>query len=148
MEFNNDQKAAIRRAVDGFLEKDLPGLTIIGEGGTGKTTCVMDIAAQLIKAGLKVLFTAPTNKAVKQLEKSAKRYGLTLNNVAFQTLHSALGLRNHRRQHRHRLPRPPRDHRQDGVQRVREAQQGRLRPGFWRACHPVQGRRDHRRTRP
>ena len=92
MEFNNDQKAAIRRAVDGFLEKDLPGLTIIGEGGTGKTTCVMDIAAQLIKAGLKVLFTAPTNKAVKQLEKSAKRYGLTLNNVAFQTLHSALGL--------------------------------------------------------
>lgn len=92
MEFNNDQKAAIRRAVEGFLEKDLAGLTIVGEGGTGKTTCVMAIADQLLQAGLKVLFTAPTNKAVKQLEKSAKRYGLSLNNVAFQTLHSALGL--------------------------------------------------------
>lgn len=92
MKLNSDQKAAVDKAVKGFLEQNLKGLTIIGEGGTGKTTCVMAAAEQWLAAGLKVLFTAPTNKAVKQLEKSARSYGLSLDNVAFQTLHSALGL--------------------------------------------------------
>ncbi|MCY1280334.1 ATP-dependent RecD-like DNA helicase [compost metagenome] len=92
MKLNAGQTAAVERAVSGFLESDLKGLTIIGEGGTGKTTCVMTIAERLLAAGLKVLFTAPTNKAVKQLEKAARRHGLTQSNVAFQTLHSAIGL--------------------------------------------------------
>lgn len=92
MQLNSGQKAAVEAAVTGFLEEDLKGITIIGEGGTGKTTCVMTVVERLKAAGLKVLMTAPTNKAVKQLEKSAKKHGLDLNNVAFQTLHSALGL--------------------------------------------------------
>lgn len=92
MKFNPGQEAAVERAVSGFLEKDLKGLTIIGEGGTGKTTCVMAAADRWLHAGLKVLFTAPTNKAVKQLEKSAKAYGLVSDEMEFKTLHSALGL--------------------------------------------------------
>ena len=92
MKLNPGQEAAVESVVTGFLEKNMKGATVIGEGGTGKTTCVMTMADRLKAAGLKVLFTAPTNKAVKQLEKSAKAYGLNLNDVAFQTLHSALGL--------------------------------------------------------
>lgn len=92
MKLNPGQKAAVKRAVSGFLEENLPGLTIVGEGGTGKTTCVMSAAEEWLAAGLKVLFSAPTNKAVKQLERSARAHSLSLSNVAFQTLHSALGL--------------------------------------------------------
>jgi hypothetical protein len=92
MKLNPGQEAAVERAVSGFLEKNLPGLTILGEGGTGKTTCVMTAADRWIKAGLKVLFTAPTNKAVKQLEKSAKAYGLASDDIDFMTLHRSLGL--------------------------------------------------------
>jgi exodeoxyribonuclease-5 len=92
MKLNHGQVEAVDRAVSGFLEKNLKGLTIIGEGGTGKTTCVMSAAERWLAAGLKVLFTAPTNKAVKQLEKAARQYGLHHANVGFQTLHSALGL--------------------------------------------------------
>ena len=92
MQFNSDQTAAIEGVVKGFLERGLKGATIVGEGGTGKSTCVMDIVRQLREAGLKVLLTAPTNKAVKQLEKSARGYGLRMDDVAFQTIHSALGL--------------------------------------------------------
>lgn len=89
---NNGQQTAVDAVVSGFLEHDVPGLTIIGEGGTGKTTCVMSAVQRLLDAGLKVLFCAPTNKAVKQGERSAREFGLSLNNIAFQTLHSALGL--------------------------------------------------------
>lgn len=92
MKLNSDQQFAVDSVVDGFLEKNLPGLTILGEGGTGKTTSVMAAVQRLLDAGLKVLMTAPTNKAVKQLEKSARSFGLSMNDVAFQTLHSALGL--------------------------------------------------------
>ena len=89
---NPGQKAAVEGVVSGFLESNEKGFVVIGEGGTGKTTSVMEIAQRLLDAGLKVLFCVPTNKAVKQLEKSAKAYGLSQDNVAFQTLHSALGL--------------------------------------------------------
>lgn len=92
MKFNEGQRAAIEAAVSGFLEGNLKGITVIGEGGTGKTTSVMETVQRLLDAGMKVLLTAPTNKAVKQLEKAARAYGLTMDNVAFQTLHSALGL--------------------------------------------------------
>lgn len=92
MKLNRDQQFAVDTVVSGFLEKNLRGVTVIGEGGTGKTTSVMHAVQRLLDAGIKVLLTAPTNKAVKQLEKSARAFGLDMNNVAFQTLHSALGL--------------------------------------------------------
>lgn len=92
MQLNSDQQFAVDTVVSGFLERDLKGFTVIGEGGTGKTTSVMNAVHRFLDAGLKVLLTAPTNKAVKQLEKSARAYDLPMDNVAFQTLHSALGL--------------------------------------------------------
>lgn len=92
LKLNPGQRTAVNEVKSGFLEKDCNGYVIVGEGGTGKTTCVMTLAADLLKAGMKVLFCAPTNKAVKQLEKSAREYGLNFSDVAFSTLHSALGL--------------------------------------------------------
>lgn len=92
IKLNQGQEFAVNAIVSGFLESDAPGFTLIGEGGTGKTTCVMHAAERLQQAGMKILFIAPTNKAVKQLEKSAREYGLSLNEVGFMTAHKALGL--------------------------------------------------------
>ncbi len=92
MSLNNDQTAAVEWLVHKILETPTRGLTLVGAGGTGKTFCIMHAAQRLLDAGLKVLFTAPTNKAVKQLERSAREFGLSMGNVAFQTTHSALGL--------------------------------------------------------
>lgn len=89
---NQGQDFAVNAIVSGFLESDSTGYTLVGEGGTGKTTCVMYVAGKLLQANKKVLFIAPTNKAVKQLERSAREYGLPLNDVDFMTAHKALGL--------------------------------------------------------
>lgn len=91
MSLNFKQALAVNRALDAY-EAGEPGYTIIGEGGTGKTYSVMDLAKILIDGDLKPLFIAPTNKAVKQLEKAARAYGLPMDLVHFATLHSALGL--------------------------------------------------------
>lgn len=92
MSLNTEQKSAVEWIVKNILEDLQKGMVLVGAGGTGKTTCIMTAVARLQEAGLKVLLTAPTNKAVKQLEKSAREFGLSMNNVAFQTVHSALGL--------------------------------------------------------
>lgn len=89
---NTDQKAGTDWIVSNILEQKEQFMTLIGAGGTGKTYCIMSAATRLLEAGLKVLFTAPTNKAVKQLEKSAREFGLSMDNVSFMTTHSALGL--------------------------------------------------------
>ena len=89
---NTGQQAAINILVDDFLSNKQNALTLIGEGGTGKTTCIMWAAEEWIKAGMNVLFTAPTNKAVKQLEKSAREYGLKSSRAQFSTIAKALGL--------------------------------------------------------
>lgn len=92
MQLNSGQSKAVHYMVNGFLTSEFKGMTLLGEGGTGKTTCVMFAAEEWVKAGLKVLFCAPTNKAVKQLEKAAKNYGLESTQLNFYTLHKALGL--------------------------------------------------------
>lgn len=92
MSLNTDQSSAVDWTVTNVLEQREQFMTIVGPGGTGKTYCIMHAAQRMLDAGLKVLFTAPTNKAVKQLEKAAREFGLTLDNVAFMTVHSALGL--------------------------------------------------------
>lgn len=89
---NEGQQVAVNLLVDGFLSKGLKGVTLLGEGGTGKTTCVMAAVEQWLKAGLRVALTAPTNKAVKQLEKAARQYGISSSQVTFCTIHKALGL--------------------------------------------------------
>lgn len=91
MGLNTGQTIAVNGALDAY-EGGAPGFTIIGEGGTGKTYSVMEIAALMLDDGQKILFMAPTNKAVKQLEKAARAYGLDMNRIGFRTAHSALGL--------------------------------------------------------
>lgn len=91
LSLNPGQARAVNGALDAY-EAGKPGYTIIGEGGTGKTFSVMEIAALCADADLKVLFAAPTNKAVKQLEKAARKYGINMDKCGFRTAHSALGL--------------------------------------------------------
>lgn len=74
---NKDQVAASDFIIDRLVNKDEVGVTIIGEGGTGKTTSIMDAVSRLQKAGLTTLMTAPTNKATNQLSFSADNFGVT-----------------------------------------------------------------------
>lgn len=91
MGLNTGQTLAVNGALDAY-EEGKPGYNIVGEGGTGKTYSVMEIAKLMLEDGQKILFMAPTNKAVKQLEKAARAYGLDMNKIGFRTAHSALGL--------------------------------------------------------
>ena len=91
MGLNTGQTIAVNGALDAY-EGGEPGYNIVGEGGTGKTYSVMEIAKLMLDDGQKILFMAPTNKAVKQLEKAARGYGLDMNRIGFRTAHSALGL--------------------------------------------------------
>lgn len=88
---NNGQVVAINRALDAY-EAQEPGYTIVGEGGTGKTFSVMEFVRIVLEEDLAILMAAPTNKAVKQLQKAARHYGLNLSRIGFKTIHSALGL--------------------------------------------------------
>ncbi len=93
MKLNNGQQLAVNQLVDGFLSEKIKGFTLLGEGGTGKTTCVMFAIEAWVKAGLRVLVTAPTNKAVKQLEKAARKHGLKdSDQILFCTVAKSLGL--------------------------------------------------------
>lgn len=92
MKLNSGQQQAVHYMVNGFLTNEQKGMTLLGEGGTGKTTCVMYAAEEWVRAGLRVLFCAPTNKAVKQLLRVAKEYGLQSEQLHFCTLHKSLGL--------------------------------------------------------
>lgn len=92
MKLNLGQQQAVTTMVDGFLNGTHQGLTLLGEGGTGKTTCVMWAVEAWLKAGLRVALTAPTNKAVKQLEKASREYGLNSKQLGFMTVHKLLGL--------------------------------------------------------
>lgn len=92
MKLNSGQEKAVNLMVDGFLNGKISGLTLLGEGGTGKTTCVMAAVEKWVEAGLTVLLTAPTNKAVKQLETAARNWGVNDETVVFMTIHKAMGL--------------------------------------------------------
>ena len=81
MPLNPGQAAAVDACMGAFLGNGEHGRNLIGEGGTGKTY-----------TAIKVSLTAPTNKAVKQLQKAAKDYDFPPDMVCFMTIHSALGL--------------------------------------------------------
>jgi ATP-dependent RNA/DNA helicase IGHMBP2 len=56
-----------------------PGITIVhGPPGTGKTTTLIEAIIQLIKAGEKVLVSAPSNTAVDNIAKGLIRAGVNL----------------------------------------------------------------------
>lgn len=63
---------------------------LFGYAGTGKSTLVNLVAEQLVSAGKRVAFTAPTNKAVGVLRRMAAEKGLR--GVDFMTIHQLLGL--------------------------------------------------------
>lgn len=86
---NSQQEKAIKHIEEAYSRGE-PGYTLLGEGGTGKTTCIMHFVDKMSRKGIPVLLTAPTNKAVKQLEKSASQYGLK--RVVAMTTAKALGL--------------------------------------------------------
>lgn len=88
---NPGQVTAVNLALDAY-EAKRGGFVIKGEGGTGKTFSTSEFISILMEGELNVLMTAPTNKAVKQMRKSVKAYGLDLSRITFMTTHSALGL--------------------------------------------------------
>lgn len=92
IQLNPDQARAVAQLTDGFFAQKRQGFTLTGEGGTGKTTCVMDAVKQMVEAGHKVLLAAPTNKAVKQMQKAAASHGFTEGQVHACTLAKSLGL--------------------------------------------------------
>lgn len=89
---NPDQIKAVGSLIDGFNKREHHGFTLTGEGGTGKTTCVMDAVKQWVADGQRVLLAAPTNKAVKQMEKAAAPFRFPEGKVEACTLAHALGL--------------------------------------------------------
>lgn len=92
IKYNPEQQTAVALMGDTLISTDQKGLTLIGEGGTGKTTCVAGAVEKWVKAGLNVLLTAPTNKATNQLAKSIRSQGITSSRVGYATLARALGM--------------------------------------------------------
>ncbi|CBN55039.1 ATP-dependent DNA helicase [Kamptonema sp. PCC 6506] len=76
--------------IEQFLTSSKRVFGLFGYAGTGKSTLVNLVAEQLISAGKRVAFTAPTNKAVGVLRRMANEKGLI--GVDFMTIHQLLGL--------------------------------------------------------
>jgi hypothetical protein len=93
IKLNPDQQSAVNEMLDGFSDPNTKGFTLVGEGGTGKTTCIFSAVKVWLEQGKRILLTAPTNKAVKQLEKTAKEWGVFHHErIHICTVAKALGL--------------------------------------------------------
>lgn len=82
---NPDQLKA-KELIEAFLQDDEPAFLLTGTAGTGKTTLLREI---FNTAGKKVLFTAPTNKALSILSSNISHPS--------RTIHAALGMTVHGR---------------------------------------------------
>jgi exodeoxyribonuclease-5 len=91
---NQGQNQALNEMLD-FLKGDRAFHTLSGFAGTGKTTVLQALITKLRKHGdrREVIFTAPTNKAVKVLAQMVDRWDL---NVDAMTCHKLLGLKPHK----------------------------------------------------
>ena len=90
----NDQQEAAITALVRFIDENLgETFTIKGYAGTGKSTSIQVLLERLKEAKIdkKVIFTAPTHKAVKVLRRMANEKGI--DDVEFSTIHSLLGLK-------------------------------------------------------
>jgi len=87
IELNDEQKAAIEDMQSFLAYSDEPFFVLSGSAGTGKTTCIRSL---INKVSGKIVFTAPTNKAVGVLRSS-----LTTTDYSPDccTIYSLLGLR-------------------------------------------------------
>jgi energy-coupling factor transporter ATP-binding protein EcfA2 len=83
------QNKALKQLTE-FLESSKRIFGLFGYAGTGKSTLVNLVAEQLVSAGKRVVFTAPTNKAVGVLRRMAAEKGVR--GVDFMTIHQLLGL--------------------------------------------------------
>jgi len=83
------QNKALKQLAE-FLEGSKRIFGLFGYAGTGKSTLVNLVAEQLVSAGKRVVFTAPTNKAVGVLRRMAAEKGVR--GVDFMTIHQLLGL--------------------------------------------------------
>ncbi len=70
----DEQQAAYLAAAD-FIEGDDREMVIAGAAGTGKTTVIGHVVKALVRRGLKVAITAPTNKAVGVLSQKTREGG-------------------------------------------------------------------------
>jgi ATP-dependent RNA/DNA helicase IGHMBP2 len=72
---NKNLNASQRAAVNAIVQNN--DITVVhGPPGTGKTTTLIEAIAQLVKAGEKVLVSAPSNTAVDNIAKGLSRRGL------------------------------------------------------------------------
>lgn len=91
-ELNEGQKEAYSRIVS-FLESKTPEMYLLeGYAGTGKTYLIGKIIKYILDKhqSYTIAITAPTNKAVKVLQKTS---GIKNSRIEFQTVHKLLGLK-------------------------------------------------------
>jgi ATP-dependent exoDNAse (exonuclease V) alpha subunit len=91
-DLTEEHQAAYAAAVD-FIEGDDREMVIAGAAGTGKTTVVGHVVKALVRQGLKVAITAPTNKAVGVLSQKTREAVGYCPNVWVGTIHALLGLK-------------------------------------------------------
>lgn len=83
---SEEQSAAVTKLIE-FLQDPEPEdlfFVLSGFAGTGKTFCMREVIRRSAKSAARFAFTAPTNKAAKELRKVAEKAG---------TIYSLLGLR-------------------------------------------------------
>lgn len=90
---NDQQEATIASLLDFIQHTKGDTFTIKGYAGTGKSTSIQVLLERLAERDIKkkVVFTAPTHKAVKVLRRMANEKGIV--DVGFSTIHSLLGLK-------------------------------------------------------
>ncbi|HEY9653405.1 MAG TPA: AAA family ATPase [Coleofasciculaceae cyanobacterium] len=88
-QLTSQQNQALQEILQ-FLQSSKRIFGLFGYAGTGKSTLVNLVAGQLVSTGKRVVFTAPTNKAVGVLRRMAAEKGIR--GVDFMTVHQLLGL--------------------------------------------------------
>lgn len=91
VKLTDDQTNAWNMVIDFVNDPNppLPEVAVLGFAGTGKTYLIRRLIHELVQAGISVVCTAPTNKAVQVLRRGQEGLFAT----RFQTLHSFLGLK-------------------------------------------------------
>lgn len=75
IDFNNEQRTAVEEAIISKI------LIITGGPGTGKTTVMRAVLEAFKSIGHHVFLAAPTGRAAKRLEQSAKRFSVTIHGL-------------------------------------------------------------------
>ncbi|OKH36266.1 DNA helicase [[Phormidium ambiguum] IAM M-71] len=88
-QLTSQQEVALKKIAE-FLTSSKRMFGLFGYAGTGKSTIVNLVAEQLVSAGKRVVFTAPTNKAVGVLRRMAAEK--KVQGVDLMTIHQLLGL--------------------------------------------------------